>query len=112
MPVLAHRAAGNHTFFCETINRLPILSDHLGPGPFTHLRKVDTTKTKTRNQYAYTLSYGPIADRIHGTSDTFGTVGIHPRVIDLCLSLLDGHLQWRMGHLERTEVQPVFGPCE
>ena len=49
---LSRGAPSNHPFFCEVINRPSILNYHLRPGPSTHLRKVDTTKTKSRNQYA------------------------------------------------------------
>src|SRR6185295_6489343 len=110
--VLSPEAAGDDSFFCEVINRLPILNDHLGPLPSTHLRKVDTTKTKPRNQYAYAISYGLVTDRIYGTRDARGTVRIRPRVTDLCLSLVDGHLQRCMGHRERAEIQPVLWPSE
>ena len=91
-PIPSPGAPGDHRFFCEVINRLPILNDHFGPGPSTHLRKVDTTKTEARYQYAYALSYWLVTDRIYGTGDARGTVRIGPRVINLCLSLLDAHL--------------------
>src|ERR1044072_2088963 len=97
-----------HAFFGEAINRSSILNDHFRPGPFAHLRKVDATKTKPRDQYAYALSYRLVADRIYGTRNPFRTVGIRPRVIDLCLRLLDAHLERSVGHLKRPEVEPVL----
>ena len=92
LPTLSRGAPGNQRFFREIINRLPILNDHFRPGPFTHLRKVNTTKTKARDQYACAMFYGLVTDRLHGARNAFGTVGILPRVIDLCLSLLNAHL--------------------
>ena len=90
--VLSLEATRDHSFFCEIINRLPVLNDDLGPRPSSHLWKVDTTKTKTRNQYACTVCYGLVTDRINSSGDARGTVRIRPCVIDLCLSLLDAHL--------------------
>jgi len=58
-------APGNHRFFCEIMNRLPVVNDHFGPGPSTHLRKVDTAKTKARNQYGCAPSYWLVSDRIY-----------------------------------------------
>ena len=92
LSTLSRRAPGNHTFFGELINRLPILKDYFRPVPSAHLRKVDTAKTETRDQQADAMSYVLVTDRIDGSRNAFGTVGVRPRVIDLCLSLLDAHL--------------------
>ncbi len=80
-----------------------VLSDHSHPCQRPHLREIDSAKTETRDQDVYAITQRLVIKRVNSLCYFLRAVRTSPPVLNLCMSLWDGHLQWCVGHLEWYE---------
>jgi len=61
-------------------------------------------------QDVYAITQRLVIKRVNSLCDFLRAVRTSPPVLNLCMSLRDGHLQWCVGHLEWYELLPMLGP--
>src|SRR5579862_5502518 len=102
------RLAPEETFLHQFKDRAPIFRDYLQPGKLPHHGEVDSTEAQPRDEDVDAISQGLIVERIDGMGYGFRTISMRPAIFHFGVSLVDGHLQWRMRHGERNELLPVL----
>src|SRR5579864_3710135 len=109
--LLAHSAEPiAKAFLHDVAYGLRVFRDHLYPGHRPHLREINPAETQARNENIYAVCQWLVAERTHRLRNRLRAVGLGPPGLDLGVSLLDAHFQWRMRHRKRYEFLPVFGP--
>src|SRR6266853_859903 len=86
-----------------------MLCNQFQPSPSVPVRKIDAAKKQSGNKVAELIRKRLIINRPESFLGALGIVRIMPRLPNLSFDLWNAHFLWRMGHVERSEIQPVFG---
>src|SRR6185436_12112435 len=96
-------------FFRKIQDNASVLKKHFEPRSFGCLWEINRPECKPRDEVKDPRTDRGVAHRLNCFCIACSVVRVGPRIIELVMSLLDGHLERYVGHYVFLELQPVFG---
>jgi len=96
-------------FFRKTQDNASVLKKHFEPLSSGCLGEINSPECKPRDEVKDPRTDPSVAHRLDRFCIACSIVRVGPRIMELVMSLLDGHLERYVGHRVFLELQPVFG---
>src|SRR5690349_10530215 len=98
-----------YRFFRKTQDNASVLKKHFEPRSPGCLWEINSAECEPRDEVKDPRTDGGVAHRLNRFCIACSIIRAGPRIMELVVSLLDGHLERYVGHRVFLKLQPVFG---